>query len=285
MDSPSLQEEEASPIHRRPSPWKAQDLSAEDRKEAGIESPISWESDPEAMRARERRSKSNADRPSLRLSPARKEIAVQLDFSEARPEDKERAEEEPLHEGVVIAELAASVTRAPRSKSNPPASTRTSARGVGSSSIPILQKAMQRAKEKVPGTSSKSISDFAVLQSVPDDKLLAVAQDSCVLFSSAAGNPAPLLSMIRAKELVQADLALARDRIEEEQRIAKELKLSQEREVGQPSSSSPTGGPVGESPPVKQIRQVKSKKIQKKQPSLGKRVLTRQARGRKVVIQ
>jgi hypothetical protein len=144
---------------------------------------------------------------------------------------------------------------------------------------------MQRAKDKVPGTSSKSISDFAVLQSVPDDKLLAVARDSCVLFPSAAGNPAPLLSVIRAKELVQADLALARDRIEEEQRLAKELKLSQEREESQPSSSSPTGGPVGESSPVKSMRQVKSRKIQKKQPSLGKRVLTRQARGRKVVIQ
>jgi hypothetical protein len=101
---------------------------------------------------------------------------------------------------------------------------------------------MQHAKDKVPGTSSKSISDFAVLQSVPDDKLLAVAHDSCVLFPSASGNPAPLLSMIHAKELVQADLALARDRIEEEQRIAKELKLLHEREVGQPSSASPTGG-------------------------------------------
>jgi hypothetical protein len=45
------------------------------------------------------------------------------------------------------------------------------------------------------------------------------------MFPSASGNPAPLLSMIRAKELVQADLALARDRIEEEQRKAKDLKL------------------------------------------------------------
>jgi hypothetical protein len=140
-------------------------------------------------------------------------------------------------------------------------------------------------KDKVPGTSSKSISDFAVLQSVSDEKLLAVAHDSCVLFPSASGNPAPLLSVIRAKELVQADLALARDRIEEEQRKAKDLKEQQEREVGQPPSTSPTGGPVGVRSPVKQVRQVKSKKIQKKQPSLGKRILTRQARGRKVVPQ
>ncbi|KAK1615821.1 hypothetical protein QYE76_021338 [Lolium multiflorum] len=284
MDSTSLQEDDASPPHC-PSLWKAQLLSEEDRAEAGIESPISWETDPEAMRARERRSKSNADRPSLRLSPTRKDIAVQLDFSDGLPEGKGSEEVMPLREGVVIAELAASVTRAPRSKSNPPVSARTSARGAGSSSIPIMEKAMQRARDKVPGTSSKSISDFAVLQSVSDDKLLAVAHDSCVLFPSASGNPAPLLSIIRAKELVQAELAMARDRIEEEQRKAKELKLLQEQEVGQPSSVSPTGGPVGEKSPVKQVQQVKSRKIQKKQPSLGKRVLTRQARGRKVVPQ
>jgi hypothetical protein len=144
---------------------------------------------------------------------------------------------------------------------------------------------MQRAKDKVPGTSSKSISDFAILQKVPDDKLLAVAHDSCILFPSAAGNPAPLISLIHAKELVQADLALARDRIEEEQCKAKELKLLQEWEVGQPSSSSPTGGSIGERSPAAQVRQIKKKKIQKKQPSLGKRILTRQARGRKVVPQ
>jgi hypothetical protein len=97
-----------------------------------------------------------------------------LDFSDDQSKGKETAAEEQLLDGEVIVELAASVTRAPRSKSNPHVAARTSARGAGSSSTPILEKAMQRAKDKVPGTSSKSISDFAILQKVPDDKLLAV---------------------------------------------------------------------------------------------------------------
>jgi hypothetical protein len=136
MDSASVEEEDGSP-RSRPSLWKAQRLSAEDREEAGIESPISWET--EAMRARERRSKSNADRPSLRCSPARKEVAIQLDFSDDLSKGTETVEEEQLLEGEVIAELAASVTRAPKSKSNLPVAARTSARGAGSSSIPIFQ--------------------------------------------------------------------------------------------------------------------------------------------------
>ncbi|KAK1604887.1 hypothetical protein QYE76_028560 [Lolium multiflorum] len=153
MDSTSPEEEDGSP-RSRPSLWKAQRLSVEDREEAGIESPISWDTDPEAMLARERRSKSNADRPSLRRSPARKEVAIQLDFSEEQPKGKETVAEETLMEGEVIAELTASVTRAPRRKSHPPVAARTIARGAGSSSIPIMEKAMQRAKDKVPAETS-----------------------------------------------------------------------------------------------------------------------------------
>jgi hypothetical protein len=112
MDSASPEEEDGSP-RSRPSLWKAQRLSAEDREEAGIESPISWDTYLEAMRARERRSKSNADRPSLIRNPARKEVAIQLDFSEDLSKGKETVDEEKLMEGEVIAELTASVTRAP----------------------------------------------------------------------------------------------------------------------------------------------------------------------------
>jgi hypothetical protein len=121
MDSASPEEEDGSP-RSQPSLWKAQRLSAEDREEAGIESPISWDTYLEAMRARERRSKSNADRPSVRRSPTLKEVAIQLDFSEAQPKGKEAAVEETLLEGEVITELAASVSRAPRSKAHAPAS-------------------------------------------------------------------------------------------------------------------------------------------------------------------
>jgi hypothetical protein len=55
-------------------PGKAMRLSEEDRAEVGL-SP-SWESDPDRRREKERRSKSNMDRPSLVRGSAGKEIAV-----------------------------------------------------------------------------------------------------------------------------------------------------------------------------------------------------------------
>ncbi|KAK1691799.1 hypothetical protein QYE76_008496 [Lolium multiflorum] len=72
-------EELAASGQSRPSLWKAQPLSEEDRAELGLPSP-SLDSDPEAMLARERRSKNNNDRPSKVHSPVVQEVAIQLDF-------------------------------------------------------------------------------------------------------------------------------------------------------------------------------------------------------------
>jgi hypothetical protein len=171
------------------------------------------------MRSKERRSRANADRPSLAL----KLVAQQLSFNDedgSAPDLEEgeprRIEERALEgelwaEGVAMAELAAPISRAPRSKASPVSAARTSARGSGSSATPILEKAIQRAKEKTPGMS-KSVDNFTILQDIPDSSLLSVARDSCIVFPSAAGNPAPMLSMLRARELAQAELALARDK-------------------------------------------------------------------------
>jgi hypothetical protein len=90
-------------------------------------------------------------------------------------------------EGAVVAELATPISRAPRSKASPVAAARTSARGVGSSATPILEKVIQRAKDKTPGMS-KSVDNFAILQDIPDSSLMSVARDSCIVFPSAAGN-------------------------------------------------------------------------------------------------
>jgi hypothetical protein len=137
-----------------------------------------------------------------------KEVAMQLDFAENMEYGAQ------LMDGEVVAELAVPVARAPRSMAAPVSASRTSARGAGSSVVPVLEKAMQRAKDKVSGNSTNPLSPFSVLQQVLDAHLLEVPHDSCIVFPSAAGNPAPLLSMIRARELAQADLALARNKIE-----------------------------------------------------------------------
>jgi hypothetical protein len=108
------------------------------------------------MRSKERRSKANADRPSLVL----KLVAQQLSYNEGDelvqgPEEGEarRIEERALEgelwaEGAVVAELVAPISRAPRSKASSVAVARTSSRGAGSSATPIMEKVIQRAKEK-----------------------------------------------------------------------------------------------------------------------------------------
>jgi hypothetical protein len=132
QDSPQVGDES---VKSRPSLWKAQRLSEEDRVEAGIATPVTWESDPAAMRSKERRSKANADRPSLAL----KMVAQQLSFTEEEEQPLEREggearriEEKALEgelfaEGSVVAELAAPIVRAPRSKASPVAAARSSA--------------------------------------------------------------------------------------------------------------------------------------------------------------
>jgi hypothetical protein len=172
-------------------------------------------------------------------------VAQQLSFTQreainqGREEGgKRRVEEralegELLAKGTVVEELAVPVSRAPRSKVSPVVATRSSTRGAGSSAVLILEKAIQRAKEKTPGTS-KSIDSFAIQQDIPDSSLLSVPRDSCIVFPSAAGNPAPLLSMLRARDLAQAALALARDKAAEELRREKELAQQEEGEEAAP---------------------------------------------------
>jgi hypothetical protein len=88
--------------------------------------------------------------------------------------------------------------------------------------------------------------------------------------------------MLRALELAHDELALARDKAVAEALRKKESEKMAETQ--QPNSSSPP--PVGSGGSrEKLVGQVRKKKIQKKSPTTGRRVLTRQARGRVVVKQ
>jgi hypothetical protein len=153
-----------------------------------------------------------------------------------------------------------------------------------------MQRAIARAEKKTPGnptaSNPKSLCNFAVFPSASDDHLLAVAKDSCIFFPSAAGNLAPLLSIIRAKELAQAELALARDRLAAEQAAEQEA----EAVKGQPESAEATGvasqgvaaTPGGSGGRKKSAAlAVKKKRAHKKAATAGTRILTRQAQGRK----
>ena len=73
------------------------------------------------------------------------------------------------------------------------------------------KKSSAAAKKPISGTNLDPI--FAILQDLPDSHLLSVALDSFISFSSAAGPPAEIISIIRANELAQAALAETRDKI------------------------------------------------------------------------
>jgi hypothetical protein len=164
-------------------------------------------------------------------------------------------------------------------------SARKSVRGQGLTEGSVLERAMRATANKDPGTS-KSIADFAVLQEVPVDHLLAIAKDSSIVFSSAAGPPAEIISALRAKELAQAELALARAKIEAQQ--AKEKEKANSRtldvpaEVNTEGEAPPTAPPEG-SGAAKTSMSKPQKKTQKKQIPVGHRPVTRQARAKGAV--
>jgi hypothetical protein len=265
-----------------PTQGKAMRLSAQDQEDIGWESPSSWDANPAVMLDRERQSKNNADRPSMRCNPVLQEVAVQLDFygdSEAVKVDS------PLAVGAVIPALAAKVNRAPRSKADPVEAARKSARGQGLTEGSVLDRAIRRTAEKDSGTYSKSIHDFSILSKSSDSHLLEVAADCAVLFPADLGDPVQILSSLRAKELATAELALARDKIELSKSQAKEKADKEKENETRATSPTPPGlveevdgmaGAVTDTFLVSPIR--KPRKSAKKISPASTRPRTRQAR-------
>jgi hypothetical protein len=107
----------------------------------------------EEARAREHRSKANADRPSCIISPALKGVATRLDFS---GDSELSLAGTDLEAGMVIPELAAKVARVPRSRALPVETSRKSARGTRLTEGPVLERAIRWSTAKDPGTSSKA---------------------------------------------------------------------------------------------------------------------------------
>ncbi|KAK1599880.1 hypothetical protein QYE76_018482 [Lolium multiflorum] len=132
-------------------PFKAKSLSEEEKKELDWQTPISAAEEDESLREKERRSKSNNDRPSKVHNPVLTEVASHLEFSDdSVPASKLVGDQ--LQGGLVIPELAAPVARAPRSRASPVEATRKSARGQGLTEGPVLERAMRAAADKDPGS-------------------------------------------------------------------------------------------------------------------------------------
>jgi hypothetical protein len=165
-----------------------------------------------------------------------------------------------LLEDSPIPALGATVARAPRSKAIPAQAERKSARGKGLTDGPVLERAVRLTANKndqsKPSTVTSAttstapqilgtppLSDFTAFQDSSVDHLLHVARDSCILFKSVDKTPAQLVKLIQAKELAQAELAAARQKVE-----AEAAKNSGEERGKGPSNQSTTDATPCESP-------------------------------------
>jgi hypothetical protein len=129
---------------------------------------------------------------------------------------------------------SAAIPYARRTATKPAAAVRKSSRhGKGAVASTMMEKVQQLAADKNLETvinNNKDVdkgTDFAILDILPDSHLSSVIKDSCIVFSPSVGSPGEALSIVRAKEKVQAALAAAarRLRLEEEARKRAEENL------------------------------------------------------------
>ncbi|KAK1698174.1 hypothetical protein QYE76_014871 [Lolium multiflorum] len=129
---------------------------------------------------------------------------------------------------------SAAIPYARRTATKPAAAVRKSSRhGKGAVASTMLEKAQQLVADKNLETvinNNKDVdkgTDFAILDILPDSHLSSVVKDSCIVFSPSMGCPGEALSVVRAKEKVQAALAATarRLRLEAEARKGSEENL------------------------------------------------------------
>jgi hypothetical protein len=98
--------------------------------------------------------------------------------------------------------------------------------GDADAGTPALEKAQRLAAEKnleiVKGKNKAKGTDFSVLDVLPDSHLSSVVRDSCLIFHPKVGAPREALSLVRAKEAVQAAMAETRHRLEAEELARRE---------------------------------------------------------------
>ena len=123
--------------------------------------PTSWASNPSAMRDRERRSKSNADRPAKAAASSMSRFP-QPDFTGHSAQ----------HDGMVMA-LSVPVPRGLRGQAIPVASVQKSLRGEGLMERPVLDRVVARACS-LDYSGTPSPSQFSIFPSLPDEHFLTV---------------------------------------------------------------------------------------------------------------
>jgi hypothetical protein len=169
------------------------------------------------------------------------EVEGELVMSEVETGGGQRLQGPVLQDLQKEAQVGTPMARGPRSMAIPyvrkatPATTsvvRKSARNAGgASAVSILERAQQLTADKNLENAkvAEKGTDFSVLDLFPDSHLSSVVKESCVIFSPAVGSPGEALSIIRAKEKVQAALAAT----------ARRLKLEAEARKAAGASAGP----------------------------------------------
>jgi hypothetical protein len=172
---------------------------------------------------------------------------VEVEAADASDEEvlevQERDADDLLKEVVVATPLA----QGPRSKAiyskRAPAtpasavrkSARTSAAAPGTSALARAQQltAEKNLEGKTTLIGKEKGNNFAVLDLLPDSHLSAVVLDSCLVFNPSAGEPEEALSIIRAKEKVQAAIAETACRLAREAEAAAAAEVAANQSVAQ----------------------------------------------------
>jgi hypothetical protein len=131
-----------------------------DKEEIGWVEPILVETDADKLREKERRRKSNNDRPSKVRIPSLAVVATQIEFTDDS-EAASKLDSDNLQGVKVIPKLATTMARAPRSRASLVDASRKRARGQGLTEGPVLERAMRATVGKDLGTSHP-ISSFDV---------------------------------------------------------------------------------------------------------------------------
>jgi hypothetical protein len=177
-----------------PDVLKCSKLSTADRVDIGWESPENWEFDNETL--------------AQKIAKLKKKQDGEVHNSPASPRNPDLAKEVAASAPATKAKRSASVV-------SPIAGTHSSARGKGTESMPILQRAVNRAAAKAgtptPPLPSSPTSAYIALSAFPDLHFMGIAQDCGLVLVNSSLSSAAVLSVIRAREATQAKLTEASD--------------------------------------------------------------------------
>jgi hypothetical protein len=189
-----LDEDSAPDSPVDPDILKRSKLSSADRADIGWESPEDWEYDNETLAQKTAKLKKKQD--------------GEVHNSPASPRNLDLAKE-------VAASALAAKARRSTAVISPVSGTCSSARGKGSETMPILQRAVNRATVKagtVPHPSNSPAPAYIALSEFPDLHFMGIVDACGLVLGNSSLSSAAVLSVVCSREIAQAKLVEAIDR-------------------------------------------------------------------------